>query len=169
MVTNDWSRALFWTPSSSPWNGFERLERMRRDAHALLAAHTGETQPPVRVHRGENALRIDVELPGRDPADIEVLVSERTLVVRGKAAPTETPAASGAARTNESLAAPVNESLAAPVAERREFSLPAFERSFQLPWNVDASGPRATFRHGVLAIELARAAEERPRRIEIQS
>lgn len=148
MVTNEWSRALHW---STPWNPFAGLERLQRDARALLAAHAGEAQPPVRVHAGASALRIDVELPGRDPADIDVALSERTLVVRGKAAPRD------GADTETAL------------AERREFTLPAFERSFQLPWNVERDTLRASFRDGVLTIELARVAQEQPRRIPIES
>jgi HSP20 family protein len=141
MMTHDWTRTLAWTP----WDGFERLQR---DARRLLAARAGETQPPVRVHASASKLELFVELPGRDPADIDATLSGRTLVVRGKAVEGDAPTT---------------------VAERREFGLPAFERSFELPWNVASDGMQATFAHGILRIELARVAEERPRRIAIGS
>ena len=54
------------------------------------------------------------------------------------------------------------------VSGKRE-ALGEFERSFQLPFPVDADKVKATAKDGVLEIELPRAAADAARRIQVQA
>jgi HSP20 family protein len=140
MVWNSWMQPFAW----NPWQGFEHFDPRAR---ALGAAEV-----PVRVHASEDVLVVLVQLPGRDPANVELSVSGRKLVLRGK-----TPAEGDPSDAPRSL------------AERMRFALTDFERSFELPWDVDGDAVRATFTNGILRIELARVERERARRIPIQA
>lgn len=143
MVWNNWMQPFAW----NPWAELERFDARARLHRAL----EGSSEVPVRVFAKEDALLVLAQLPGRDPSEVEVSVSGRKLVLRGKSAP-RTEAGDGGATT----------------FARRGFALADFERSFELPWDVAADGVRASFANGVLRIELARVAQERARRITIE-
>ncbi len=146
MVWNNWMEPFVWSPLVNPWSGLERFDARARLYRALEPG----AEVPVRVHAKEDALLVLALLPGRDPSDVEVSVSGRKLLLRGKG---EKQAEAGDGATRYA---------------RQGFALTEFERSFELPWDVDADGVRATFANGVLRIELARVAQERPRRITIE-
>lgn len=55
------------------------------------------------------------------------------------------------------------------VFDSREFELAGFYREFRLPEQIDPSRIRAGLKHGVLTLELPKAAEHQPRRIAVTS
>ncbi|HET7573158.1 MAG TPA: Hsp20/alpha crystallin family protein [Gaiellaceae bacterium] len=87
------------------------------------------------------ALHVVVELPGVDPASVEVAVAERALVVAGSR---QRPQLSGARY------------------HQVEIEYGPFERRLELPDDVDTAGATARYENGMLQIELPLA--QRPPR-----
>ena len=104
--------------------------------------------PNVEVVEAEGgALRVSAELPGLDEKDVELLVEDGVLTLKGEKRAETTDKERG-------------------YSER---SYGRFERSIALPFAVQDDKAEATFRNGVLTVTLPRSAEvpERRRRIAI--
>ena len=96
---------------------------------------------------GEDAI-VTVELPGVTPADINVSVEGDTLKVWGERK--------------------IREPAEGEHYHRRERSRGSFERAIEVPFRIDPKAVEAGYENGVLKVRLPRAAEYRPRRIEIK-
>lgn len=105
---------------------------------------TAGPTPKIDVVERGDELRITAELPGVDEKDVEISLSDDVLTIRGTKR-TET----------ESEEAGVY---------RMERSYGRFERSIPLPDEIDAERVVATFRRGVLEIELPRSERTKERR-----
>ncbi|WP_267428533.1 Hsp20/alpha crystallin family protein [Methylobacterium sp. GC_Met_2] len=103
--------------------------------------------PNVEVAEADGALRVSAELPGLDETDVELLVEDGVLTLKGEKRAETTDKERG-------------------YSER---SYGRFERSIALPFAVQEDKAEATFRNGVLSVTLPRSAEapERRRRIAI--
>ena len=97
---------------------------------------------------GDDAI-ITSEPPGIDRGAIEISVVGKTLTVRGS-------------RRSEELA----EGESFP---RKERWFGQFNKTFELPFGIDADRIRAQLAGGILEISLPRAEAEKPRKIEIKS
>lgn len=93
-----------------------------------------------------HTLTVVVELPGVDPATVQVVASERTLVVAG-----ERPRPHVRGR----------------VYQQMEIDHGPFRRRVRLAEDVDAGRARASYEHGVLTIELPVADVPMRRRVAI--
>lgn len=109
----------------------------------------GIMSPNVDVRESDKEISLTAELPGLDEKDVEVIVENRTLTIRGTKRE-EKEEGEGKAR----------------LIERRYGS---FARSFTLPPNVDESKIKAQFEKGLLKLTLPKNPEAQPsgRRIEI--
>jgi len=104
--------------------------------------------PTVEVTDSDREVRITAEMPGLTDKDVELLVEEGVLTLRGE-------------RRRE------QEDKERGYSER---FYGRFERRIQLPWNVDGQNAAASFRDGVLTVTLPKTAEaERGRRIPINA
>lgn len=103
--------------------------------------------PALNVWEDEEALHAEAEVPGVDMKDLNIEVQGDELIIRG-------------GRRVES-----EENLA---YHRRERGTGEFSRAVTLPMKVDANAVEAQLRNGVLAIRMPKAAEARPRRIEVK-
>jgi len=108
--------------------------------------------PSVDVVERADAYMITAELPGVDPAAVEISFENNTLTLRG----TKTPW----------LVPQENEELRVYSAERLSGT---FERSVRLPEYVEGDKIEATYQHGVLTISVPKAVAARPRKIEIKA
>jgi HSP20 family protein len=108
--------------------------------------------PSVDVVERADAYMITAELPGVDPAAVEISFENNTLTLRG----TKTPW----------LVPQENEELRVYSAERLSGT---FERSVRLPEYVEGDKIEATYQHGVLTISVPKAQAARPRRIEVKT
>ena len=108
--------------------------------------------PSVDVVERADAYLITAELPGVDPAAVEISFENNTLTLRG----TKTPW----------LVPQENEELRVYSAERLSGT---FERSVRLPEYVEGDKIEATYQHGVLTISVPKAVAARPRKIEIKA
>lgn len=103
--------------------------------------------PAVDIREEADRYVILADVPGVDPASIEVSMDKNVLSLRGK-------------RGTEALV----EGSRLTRAERGQGS---FERRFALPENIDAEAITAVGRHGVLELTLPKKAAAAPRRIEV--
>jgi HSP20 family protein len=143
MVWNAYSQSGW-----NPWSEFARLQsELDRVFQGVERATTNEF-PPIDVWSGEDGLRIFAQLPGFEPADIDVSVVGDTLTIKG--ARREDGEQEGA-------------------WHRREREAGRFVRTLQLPYGVEVDAVRASFASGVLDVALPRAASEKPRRIAVSA
>ena len=106
--------------------------------------------PSVDVRETEKAYVLEAELPGFDEKDIEIRVDGSNLTIASKKE-----------ATGES---DVNAEGNYLIRERRVTS---FSRSFRLPENADPGSITASFRNGVLFMEINKRAEAQSRMIQI--
>lgn len=90
--------------------------------------------PRYRVASGEDALRLEVELPGVAPADVSLFVEEGVLHLEAK-----------------HTLVPTGERI---LRQALEFRPTDYRGRWRLPENVDADGVTTELRHGVLSITL---------------
>lgn len=105
--------------------------------------------PPVDIHETPEAFVIRMDLPGVSPKDVKVSLLGDTLTIRGE-------------RKQE-----LDESKGS--ARRLERVHGAFERSFTLDSAVRGDNVKATYRDGVLEVQVAKAEQARVRDIEVQA
>jgi len=140
------------------WDPFEELRTMQHDmdrlfGRALGLGVTGERaglwMPSVESYTKEGKLIFKAELPGIDPKDLDVTITDRELVIKGE-------------RKEEKGAA--EESYA-----YREIVYGSFERRFALPEGVKSDELKAVFTNGILEITMPAPAMSKARKIEIET
>ncbi len=104
--------------------------------------------PPLNVWQTPDGLVVDAELPGVDPAAVEIAVADGQLAISGQRSTGAEPAEGVACR------------------ERPEGS---FSRTLQLPFRVNQDQVKASYKQGVLRVELPRAEEDKPKKILVQA
>ena len=108
----------------------------------------GSAFPPVNVHTDSDGATVTAELPGVEPKELDISVHNRTLTLRGERKAPETGKDEGWLR--------------------RERAFGQFTRSVDLPFAVDADNVEATYRDGVLKIQLQRSEADKPKQITVQ-
>ena len=96
----------------------------------------GGAWPSVEVNASDNEVRVSAELPGMDEKDVEVLVDNDVLTIRGE-------------KKSESE------------DQGRRFSeryYGRFERSIALPFEVEEEKAEASFKNGVLTVTIPKSA-----------
>ena len=107
--------------------------------------------PSIDVVERADAYLITAELPGVDPAAVEISFENNTLTIRGTKAPWLQPQQ--------------DEELRVYTAERVSGS---FERAVRLPEYVEGDKIEASYSQGVLMITVPKAQAARARKIEIK-
>lgn len=114
----------------------------------LKESALGSRVPAVKVWEEGEKFFVEAELPGLAMDDVEVLVMDDTLTIKGEYASQETEDAT---------------------VYRCERRYGAFERAFQLPADIDAEKVEANLRDGLLTVTLPKAASAKPRRIKVDT
>jgi HSP20 family protein len=145
--------------SVTRWDPFQDLQALREDMNRAFGRWFGregeEGRPAARwapaldVVESNDAYRIDVEVPGLRPEDIEVTVDQGMLTVQGE-------------RRSE-------EETRDRQYHRMERRYGVFRRSITLPTLVDASRVEATYDNGVLRLTVPKTEAAQPKRIEVRS
>jgi HSP20 family protein len=125
------------------------LERFLRNPAMSLGPSGQGTYPPINVFDSGEGTVIVTEVPGLDPAQIELASQARTLTIKGERKPRDAEKAAG--------------------FHRRECSFGAFSRSIQLPEDLDLQKANAKYENGLLVIRVPRAESAKPRQITIQA
>jgi HSP20 family protein len=137
---------LYRMATSSPVFGLRReIDRLFDDTFARDGFNWS---PAVDIKETENALSVELELPGIRPEDVEITAENGVLTVRGE-------------KKSERKEGEDNRY---HVVERTYGS---FLRTFQLPKGIDEDQIRAEFEHGILSISIPKAALPQPKRIQI--
>ena len=105
--------------------------------------------PPVNVWQADEAVVVDVELPGADPKTVDITLKDQVLTLRGQRSTEEF-------REGETV-------------HRRERATGEFMRRLSLPYRGDLNKVTAVYSNGILRITVPRAEADKPRKIAIQA
>jgi HSP20 family protein len=141
-----------WSPSGNFMSVPEEFQHLFHKAFEKDRGHggtgvTGTWEPPVDIYETDDALVLEVELPGVSTDAISVELHEHTLSLSGER--TREPAVTGGQY------------------QREEGRYGAFQRAFRLPTIVDQAKVKATYKNGVLALRLPKHDAARPQEIPI--
>ena len=138
--------------SSRRMDPFQQMWRAQSDLSraigSLRFAPTQTDYPLINVWANAEQAILSAEVPGVDPETLDISVHQDTVTLRGTREPE-----------------PLSEG---DVVHRSERATGPFTRSFTLPFHLDPDGVKATFKHGILMLELPRPEAERPKRIRVQ-
>jgi HSP20 family protein len=137
---------LYNLATASPIFGLRReIDRLFEDT---FARDGNAWTPAVDIKETNNDLRLDLELPGLKPEDVELTAENGVLTIRGE-------------KRSERKEGEENRY---HLVER---SYGSFMRSFTLPKGVDENQIQADFENGILSIHIPKAALPQPKRIQI--
>ncbi|MFP3871057.1 MAG: Hsp20/alpha crystallin family protein [Syntrophobacteria bacterium] len=150
---------LRWKPGLFGWQRepFPEMERLQRDMNRLMDSFFGSRRgvrdagvfPAINMSEDAENFYIRAELPGVASQDIEITTKDNNLIIKG-----------------ERKIAIEGEKVS---YHRREREAGIFRRIVSLPGRVDTNNVSAVCKNGVLTITLPKAAEARPRQIEVKS
>jgi len=135
-----------------PW---ALVSRLQKDIDRLFAtpqttaADSGAWLPPVDIHEEPNQFILNVDLPGVDPAAVEITSEQNVLTIRGQRAQTQR-------ETREGF-------------RRIERMTGEFLRRFSLPDFADVQNIKAKSVNGVLEIAIPKLAQVQPHRITVEA
>ena len=129
----------------NPWSILNDLLDANSRAFRNMRARAAGRFPPVNVYLDDDAIIVDVELPGKTAKDVELSLEPQAVSIADH--PTETTDAETGKATE---------------------AQPTWSRRLELPFRVDADKANAKFANGILRIELPRAEKTGVRRIAIE-
>jgi len=129
----------------NPWSILNDLLDANSRAFRNMRARAAGRFPPVNVYLDDDAIIVDVELPGKTAKDVELSLEPQAVSIADH--PTETTDAETGKATE---------------------AQPTWSRRLELPFRVDADKANAKFTNGILRIELPRAEKTGVRRIAIE-
>jgi HSP20 family protein len=125
----------------------QELERFTRNPAFSLGPSGYGAYPPINIFEDQEGTVIIAEVPGLDPARIEISGQGRTLSIHGE-------------RKREEWLNPSG-------YHRRERPFGEFSRSIQLPSDVDVSKTSAKYESGVLTVRVPKMEAAKPRQITV--
>jgi HSP20 family protein len=124
------------------------ISRLMRDAFRS-AGEPARWLPPVDITESDEGYAITVELPGTSKEDVSVEFHENVLTIKGE---------KGSEREEK--------------GEHRHYierSYGSFSRAFTLPSDAAGDRVKASFRDGVLSVEIPKAEERKPKVVDIKT
>jgi len=142
-----------WDPLRDVETLQNRINRMFEDSFGRTQAPDDEMnlcawRPPVDIYETENGIVLAAELPGVGKEDISVEVKDNILTLKGE-------------RT-------ANPNIKGKKFYRHERCYGTFQRSFTLQHDIQPNLIKATFKDGVLEIEIPKPDEEQPKQITVK-
>lgn len=134
----------------SPIDSFVDDVNFVQENFAKLLGRNGQAVavPAVDVWQDENAVFAELDLPGVNPAELDVTVTDgNVLTVQGERKPGE---------------------VAAEAWVRRERGHAKFGRTVELPFPVDPANVEARYEAGVLRVTLPKSEAAKPRKIAVK-
>jgi HSP20 family protein len=140
----------------TPWKPFRELEKMRSDMERLWDSffegrpimRVGEWLPSLDVAETKNDLVVKVELPGMDPKDIDISLTDGYLTIKGE-------------RKQEKEEKEENYHFI-------ERSYGTFTRSVRLPKEVKHDKRSASYKNGILKVVLPKSEETKTKEVKIK-
>ena len=115
-----------------PWGFLDDLLDTSSRTFQTMRARAAGRFPPVNVFLDDDAIIIDLELPGRSAKDVELTLEPEAVVIADKPA------------------LPAD-------GKKAEPARPAWSRRLDLPYRVNSDKANAKFVNGILRIELPKA------------
>lgn len=109
---------------------------------------TGEWYPAIDCYMKENHLVVRADLPGVDPADVDISVTGNTLTIKGERK-------SETEKKNEGYL-------------YHEATFGSFERTITLPEGVDTARIHASCKNGIIEVTMPAKAEALPRKVKVE-
>ena len=128
------------------WSRPIGISRLMREA--LRGTEACRWMPPVDIAETDEKYSITVELPGTAKEDVNVECHDNVLTIKG-----------------EKKSEREEKTEQRHVVERRYGS---FSRAFTLPSDATGEQVKATFREGVLTVEIPKAEERKPKVVDIK-
>ncbi len=138
------------------WDPFRNLSSLQEQVNRLFDSSFKATAdnsalttwaPAVDIYETENELVIKADLPDVAEKDIDIRVENNMLTIRGE-------------RKFE-------ESVKEDNYLRVERAYGSFSRSFSLPNTVNSDAIKASYKNGVLTVQLPKRAESKPKQVKI--
>lgn len=144
---------MLYRMSRNLWDPWRQLRQFEREFSRLVGEFEPDRRragafPPVNVRTGSDEVIVTAELPGVDPASLDVTAVRNSLTIRGERMCEEPP--EGA------------------TWHRRECRGGSFARTVELPFAVESEHVEATCNDGLLRVKLQRPEKERPRKIAVE-
>ena len=128
----------------NPWNMLADILDTDSRAFRNVQAHAAGRFPPVNVYLDDNAVLVDVELPGRTAKDVSLALEPQAVTIAERR---------------------VNVTTGADGKTVEEVATPRWSRRLELPFRVDVDKANAKFTNGILRIELPKQDAPAVRRI----
>lgn len=133
------------------------IDRLQNEINRLFSgwgdtestSATADWVPTVDINEYGDRFELYVDVPGVEPKSVDIRLDNGVLTINGERQP------------------PAHVDGENRVRRRTERGYGRFHRRFILPDTVDAENVKATDRHGVLEIRIAKHARAQPRRIPI--
>ena len=109
----------------------------------------GTVNPPVDMHETADEIVLTASLPGLKAEDVDITMTGQTLTIKGEFK--------------------ADEKVERDQYLYRERRYGTFSRTLQLPVRVEGDKAEATFTNGVLTLHIPKAAEVKPRQIQIKA
>lgn len=123
-----------------PWGFLDDLLDTSSRTFQTMRARAAGRFPPVNVFLDDDAVIVELELPGRTSKDVDLTLEPEAIVIADK-----------------------------PAAEEgKESARPAWSRRLDLPFRVNAEKANAKFTNGILRVEMPKAEASGVKRIAIQ-
>jgi HSP20 family protein len=141
----------------TPWRPTGELGRIRREMDRLWDSfferglperfESREWMPAFDMAEKENELIVKVDLPGIEPKELDVSVSDNTLTVRGE--------------KKEEREEKKEDYL------MRESAYGAFSRSVRLPYPIQSDKIKTSYQDGVLRIAMPKSEEAKKKQVKV--
>ena len=132
-----------------PWHQISDIQREMNRLFDLRSRGTRYEYPAINIWTDTDKALVTAELPGYDKNDVDISLTGDMLRIHGSRKAPE-------CKEDECF-------------HRQERSYGMFNREIKLPFAINPNKIDATFQNGILSINLIRAEEDKPKRIEIQT
>ena len=141
------------------WDPFRDVEQLQNRINRMFDESFGRSReldeeaslrtwrPPVDIYETPNGIVLAVELPGVKKENVSVEVKDDVLTLKGERLP--------------------NPEINEDDYYRRERLFGPFKRAFTLHQNIQPEMIKATFKDGILQIEIPRPMKEQPKQITV--
>lgn len=138
-----------WNPNHNlrTWNSFDRIFRDFFNDYEEESRSLNWT-PATDINESDDSFTVTADLPGIDKKDVQISVKDNVLTISGERK--------------------LGEATDSDNYHRRERLVGSFKRCFRLPEIVNENKISAKFKNGILAIDLPKAEEVKPKEIEIK-
>ena len=162
MALMRWNPIMLWRPTQDPWSPLPGRASLRTEMDRLFNTYFGNMLssgaaeslgfPRVDLQEHDEEFVLVADLPGMKQEDIHITVEDHVLTLQGT--------------REEEQKAQNGQNGSAQYTER---SYGTFCRRFTLGAAVDADKITATYKDGVLEVQIPKTAAAQPKRITVQS